>query len=499
MNSMCIKRRRLSLPSQSYIFERPVAQVKTFDGRSSLISNEPTTREVWRAMRRDLSDVGLHLQTIMLHYHPFLQVPEDGSEFHRNLFTTIPTKRGMFVSDEDIAEIFRLKLSTVDSPPFGSDTQAFYYLRSLAMTVGQLKKIIAHWVSNGQQFDEAEVWMEAIRTSPSVDDATIIYIRYIGMSERRNRSQRISAYDRVEEDMRGRRYGVLRAFEESFKYLFPNHTNAWKVYEFVDAEIRYFPKRKSENPLGTNPELGRSGLISQVVQDRERILIQYFGFPMLLNRQRGGFHASYVIRSKESAVYCRTRPTFFEQLSRRPTSPTMEVMARIEDWIQKVVKFAQANWLYIDPRTYPLTAALQRLYVDQATPTQHDGITILALLGENITLEHFRDVHPFFGGNSRAGCLTYSLLKQLQEVEIAFGTEPVPFSTSSFPFVNLWPWRPARNAKMFQISDAAKLLKSYVIAVEPWIVVSFSASVFSLVTTQFEGRDSTKYFISWHC
>jgi hypothetical protein len=118
-----------------------------------------------------------------------------------------------------------------------------------------------------------------------------------------------------------RKGGVLADFVSTLARLFPDKYRARKVHELVDASFRKNSGIRKHD---------------QRAEDRERVLITYFGYKTLLNRQTGGFYASYLGLSNDNHLFSSIRSAYFRQAIQLQTPCSDEVSTAVKKWVNDV-------------------------------------------------------------------------------------------------------------------------------------------------------------------
>lgn len=170
--------------------------------------------------------------------------------------------------DSVLSSMFSLKedngVSNYDRSP---DTPIVFYLRSFSMTVSQLKGIIAEWEARKYYYSEATTWLSMTATMSSKE---IVYIRYIGATERKTPFQRYTTY------FSSKTGPILAKFLETVGRLCPIVLDSVAIYEVdeanhLSAKICSLPEWKENKAMQTLPEqaflalIRVSSLLNQVV------------------------------------------------------------------------------------------------------------------------------------------------------------------------------------------------------------------------------------------
>jgi hypothetical protein len=148
--------RNLSLQSAVQLYERQTKRAKTWAGNvpvSSQTSAERATKRVWDTISKHLNDEAVSTELIKYDHHSFLCVADGLDQQDINTFISMPHE-AMLISDDQIARLFELKLSTEDSLP-DAHIDALYYIPTFTLSAEQLSTIIRDWEMHHRYFQEA--------------------------------------------------------------------------------------------------------------------------------------------------------------------------------------------------------------------------------------------------------------------------------------------------------------------------------------------------------
>lgn len=202
----------------------------------------------------------LHLRQASRHFKCLLPHPDASPEilgiFDR-VFEAAPT-----VTHTGLAKIFTMKESSVTSP---LDLEAFkyFYIRELVFTRQELLDLADYMIDSDDSFEESSEWTHMLeiygdRGPIGFDTWTL---RYVGTVEGPERP-----VDRLNKDSDDQSRNVLAETFHAVENFHPHIIRDAKVYLLPDVTI--------------SPESGRT------VENTERLLIELFHRPSLLNRQR---------------------------------------------------------------------------------------------------------------------------------------------------------------------------------------------------------------------
>jgi len=220
----------------------------------------------------------------MLKNFEWLYPNADHTPENLDIFDKI-TMDAMTVTNAELAQVMEMQLSTLQDPP--TELGSHFYLRSWAMTGEQLQILLDYLARNELRFEETDAWRKVLHLHHHghVSAPTHYTLRYMGMEEGPRRP-----IDRYYEDLDKRRSGILIEVIRALEECLPEVTAAVEVHSLPSAYLQ--------------PE---SHLYAD---DVERVLIEFFHHPTLINRQRGGFYSSYVPSSDDADVFKAMKTNF---------------------------------------------------------------------------------------------------------------------------------------------------------------------------------------------
>ncbi|KAK0542055.1 hypothetical protein OC846_006860 [Tilletia horrida] len=217
---------------------------------------------MWKRIMDRLRDSRVPVNPALLPVrHRFLHLesasPPQAAVFNKIIESPLET------TDEEVRTILPLEEATADS--LREDGTHRFYIRSFSLTVTQLKDV------NECFYKEADLWARAVE---ALTDEDFVFIRYVGTY-----GPSSSALGRFYEDLTQRSTGVFGAFFKTLAMLASEVIDTAKVYEITNATLQ---------PLSVDLEVSQS-----LVDKRERLLIALLDRRVLLNRQAGGFFATW--------------------------------------------------------------------------------------------------------------------------------------------------------------------------------------------------------------
>ncbi|KND03938.1 uncharacterized protein SPPG_01388 [Spizellomyces punctatus DAOM BR117] len=369
----------------------------------------------------------------------------------------------MEVSDASMMDVLGLRESTVDDiiraeEDAEKNGQELYYIRSWAMTVEDLYQLIERWQDDEIDPEEVYFWLSPFLLLPADQRSdNMCYIRYVGKCR-----YPTVPYKRMLADMRQRDSGLLCHFTTILERQFPDTYASGRTFEFPRATLDVF-------------------VSDQIRDDRERILIAFFGRESLLNQQPGGFYASYVPDITDHTLFETLKTQFWYRFQRASAACTESIKAGLRDWITEITGITEAYPVETCTSQHAMTDALLSTIRSQATPRTVNGHTIMALIGKDVTREDYLSGSSFLSGSSRAGYLTRDFLARLQASEQNLRSwDATQLTVQPFPFVDLFPW-----LSLEPVDAALDQLGSYLRVTRPLLCVTFSFKVTSCAMANF--------------
>lgn len=419
--------------------------------------------------------------------------------------------RPMTVTNEELAEIINLELSTADSP--STPDGVHFYMRSWTLTGGQFRAILSEMTESEYTFDETEEWrkvldlyhavapdrqddLEAVTitnedlsalpaaTQPAIERqqistaefiehaadhaARLFTVRYIGKVSGPRRP-----YDRYTEDLRDRTSGVLYEFQEVLDRVFPALTDSAKIHMFKDASLDLPGKHNMWN-----------------ADDVERVLIEHFDHATLLNRQRGGCFASYIPLQEDVDTFRALNIRFYHRFLQSSSVASPGDHAALVQYYRSIQEYTNNNPTETGASQHRFNDQLRESSLNQGTPRLYkDTAVLLILVGDDITRDDYVNAKTFLRGGSQAGNSSFDYLDRLTRLESdnALPTERPGLDTSPFPFVDLWQW-----LWQHDLAEATTFLRQYFRITRPIIAVSFGRGVNKITKANLQDEYSTR-------
>ncbi|KAK4542301.1 hypothetical protein LTR36_006954 [Oleoguttula mirabilis] len=402
-----------------------------------------------------------HLQTsrMILKNFEWLYPGADTTADELAIFDNISTQ-AMIVSNDDLSKIMRMTPSTLSDPP--AKLGAYFYVRSWSLSGDQLRMLLDYLARNELRFEETDNWKVLLDVyHHNHTNAPLIYtLRYVGTVNGPRRP-----IDRFIEDLHQRKSGIMVEVIKALEECLPEVAEAAEVHGLPDAYL----------PPGSH----------LFKDDVERVLIEFFHHPTLLNRQRGGFYSSYVPSTDDADGFRDMKTNFWYTFRQGASLPDDHLQAQIAGHFREIQQYANANPEETGTGQHEFTDELRMVNERQARPLLYQGQTVVVFVGKDQTYDEYLAPKPFVHGKSRAGNLTKDFFYRLVHWEAmahkrAFYPEAFDPTSGPYCFVDLWPWLWHKN-----IVCAAEFLQWYLNFVRPIIAATYSRLVNNVTLANF--------------
>ncbi|KAJ3037765.1 hypothetical protein HDV00_001350 [Rhizophlyctis rosea] len=403
----------------------------------------------------DVSRLSLDLST-------FMSPPTDADEQQIHTFELLLSDSHLFVTDEELS----IAMQLVEEPSEESvetlvDGEQVSYIRSWAIEVGELAKMVARWNNEDCLYPEVNHWNQAIAAHPREN---VIYLRYVGTATSPKTPQ-----EPFEEDIKTGKSGFLDEFLSMRQEVVPLSYQTARVFKVKQATLPAFAAAPHRD-------------------DRERVLIHLFGFETLLNQAGGGFYASYLPKAHDHALFKQINTDVFAWIKGESKSPTLAVRQKITTWANSVAKFADEHPTTTGTVAHPFADSNIETIKSQRVGRTFKGFTIIALLGKDVTREEYLAAQPFLAAHrpmSRAGHLVRDVLSRLQaweasQTSLVAPADSAQLDLSFLPFADLFPY--LRHTE----KDACRAFAhEWVQIVQPMILMTLGRAPSSITTANF--------------
>lgn len=377
------------------------------------------------------------------------------------------------VTTDELSTIFELEESVqfTPSPPLGTQ---IYYIRSFELTTELLLQIVTRWEQEGRHPEECKAWRSATRFIK--DRKKPVFIRYVGTSTV------ISAFERFATDLARREGGLYGHFREELAKITPNSPPRSSVHTFTKATTKSLEDRDgSLHPL-------------HVVHTdiREQALIALFDRSTLLNRQVGGVNVAYQPEEEDLDHFARLTTNTFRKLleennlTRAPPTATMQLSIR--DWMRKVCALGEAHSEELGTDQFPVTDDMILSWTQQATPCTVSGYVIVLFIGDYCPVSAMKTPQLYWKQPLRSVKYlkdTLARLKALEGGKTRWDSSDINclVEKAILPWIN-YQYTPKRDD--FR-EDSAELMRQYLAAVKPLIVLSFERRTSGVLRADFAG------------
>ena len=291
-----------------------------------------------------------------------------------------------------------------------------------------------------------------------------VFVRYCGTSRQR------SAYGRHAHDLVSPTPDIKSLFMRVCHDLYPEVVEAAQIDELPDGEVEF--------------QLMHS---QDWVRDlREQSMIALFGQETLLNTARGGVGRQAAHHQLDNDQFSALGTTLLTNLALY-NQPFLNVDA-VNAYARQVQQYANANSATTGTRRYPITDSVRDMLAEMAIPVLVNKYPVMVTIGADLPLEMQQEVKPWYKGGFDSADLSIEILNNLGGCELGYLTSATSYVRTMYdnkqlPFVDLFPW----TKKDDQDFDAALgLLRHYLQATKPIIVLTFSQKVSSAALGNFQ-------------
>lgn len=365
------------------------------------------------------------------------------------------------VTCDALAKIMTMEESRITSP-LGTDGWHYFYVRELVLTGEELGDVVDYMRNSDDDFEETSEWSKmlqryGIRGPVGFDTWTL---RYVGTVEGPRRP-----VDCFEDDRDFQLANILGETYRAIENVCPHVMRNTKVYLLPDATI--YPDSIT------------------TVRDTERLLVQLFHHPSLLNRQLGSHQVHYGPNPDQvdefMALGTDAWQSFESNARGNPVDMCNDLVAHFESVQEYANKFPAESGTAI----HPFTDEVRWTAFQQSQPSQFRNTTIITFLGMDITVSDYTKARSFWRGGSQAGELTKGILHRTVDSEMeSHGRgyrREIRDQFSLWCYADLWPWLWHKNEK-----QAMGFLCSYLNIIRPLIAVSYGRHVNSVTKTDFQ-------------
>lgn len=448
--------------------------VLSADFRTDLFTTQNITATGYaRRLFKSLVD-GLaaeHVRTFQIAFSNFQWLlPKPDSTIEELGFFDDVHSMALTVPDSKLQQIMKMEISHASSP--GTPAGYHFYIRSWEMTGDQLQRLLNAITLSGNTFPESILWQNTLSICQRKAHLapTHYTIRYVGTCEGPKRPA-----DRYQEDLRRLQRRSVGEFMEYLQQSCPGVANATKVYLLPDASL----------PLGAS-DTDRD--------DTERMLIQFFHHPTLLNRQRGGLHNAYSPSYDDAQGFRDLKTDFFAHFDYGATQIHPIMATQLFSHFADIQQYVNENRGASGTGVKYFSDELRHTILCEATPMSFRGVNILVFIGKDTTVDDYVNATWFIDGGSRAGRIVRDALHRVTRYEAEAHNRD--FSARNFDphrgawcFIDMWPWLKKNDAV-----QARKYLRDYMQITQPLVSISYGVQTTSVVRANFLHDRGLKYY-----
>jgi hypothetical protein len=144
--------------------------------------------------------------------------------------------------------------------------------------------------------------------------------------------------------------------------------------------------------------LGNLRFHPQVIEDREKILIGFFGEHTLLNRQPGCRFPTYLPTRSDSRLFATLATRLFNIFAREEQDANVQLQEKILALGRLTLDYANSHLVECLTNRFPMTDEYTQRIAEQATPKTWRHHTLIAIVGKNVICEAFTPQSKFFVG-----------------------------------------------------------------------------------------------------
>lgn len=350
-----------------------------------------------------------------------------------------------------------------------SDQNMYFYCRTFTFTLTEFLALYQELLQENIQplAIQMKAWEKQVAALDPVADAdTPIYLRYIGLTTR-------TPWSRYKTDLSdsGKIFGLHRRFIELCRAKFQDVLGA--------ADIEYFDQATIEMDMVCSKQ--RLGDV------REQSLNALFGRNFLLNSSVGGLSAVAKFHKDDDQEFFKLRTRTIQRIEQNATS--LSDMSDLYQYGRDIQQYASRNAESTGSVDRPINDDIRDMLVQAAIPTTVKGHAVLVIIGSDLAPSAWDEKKPFTSGYSRSGALAMDHFNHIVQLELGY-TSTAQYQASAlqrqgfFPFVDLFPW--TRKDPKHDLTAAMRLLRQYLAATSPMVLLTFSDAVSGVALGKFQ-------------
>jgi hypothetical protein len=438
--------------------------------------NAPASAEViatktFEFYKRNLNEHGFNTSVLRLHDLQWLLPTSGATQQQLSIFLAL-RDFPLIVPNGDLGRILDLELCTEMSPqtPHG----IHFYIHSFELTRYQLKKVMEFLTEQDILLSQAVQWENTLVIHSHQAEPCTFTIRYIdkvsGPGRLKDRRIKDLATDK-------RQTGVLLEFVGAVEQLFPEVAAAVQVHRIKQAS--------TDDGFGSD----------LIVEDTERVLVEFFEPRSLLNRVRGGHYVRFVPFSDDINLFKRLHTRYYSRFmaDARHVATYNQMAATLVKHFDEIQAYANSNPSQTGTVRYPFTDRICEAARMSAEPMLYHGTAILAVLAKEITCEQYLEETAFFGSNARAGYLVHDFLSRFirtEESNAGVLWSSLGFQPRHIAFATFWPWLWHSHTTL---NAAIHFTRRYLSMVRPLVVATFGRQVTSIVRANLNNETSLPF------
>ncbi|KIV87790.1 hypothetical protein PV11_03312 [Exophiala sideris] len=422
---------------------------------------------VFDVVKLRLQHRGVSITTIPESFFAWMLPKNNANAADWNLLINNP----VLLSNVQLGKMFNMVSSA--GPKEAEPGEVLFYMRTFAFTLEELTELIQAMFEEGfGSHDTPYVLWELIQDlDPVADAGSTIFVRYCGTTTEG------SAWDRHEHDLRNSYTTMKSIFFKICQRLFPHIMAAVELHEFPDATLL------------------TGGLDSHkqhIVDIREQAMIALLGPSTLLNTAKGGLHTQFVAHEEDNAVIAGLSTSLLQKLP--GYNEQCQNLDLIRRYSQEAQDYAQSNPATTNTARYPIDNAVKDVIYNSAVPALVGGYCLMVTIGSDLTPDSIEDLKPWYKGGFESADLLISMFNEIAKVELGFPSMQSSFvadmyDANQLPFVDLYPWA---KKEASDLDKALELLRKYLQAVKPIIVLTLGGLVSGVATGSFHQQHGIK-------
>lgn len=374
----------------------------------------------------------------------------------------------LFLSPDRARTMFSMSPSGPNDLKTG-DQNMYFYCRTFTFTLTEFLALYQELLKENIEpaAIQLKAWEKQVQPLDPVTDAdTPIYLRYIGLTTR-------TPWSRYKTDLSdsGKIFGLHRRFIELCRAKFQDVLAA--------ADIEYFDLGTIEMDMVCSKQ--RLGDV------REQSLNALFGRNFLLNSSVGGLSAVALFHKDDDRQFLNLRTRTINRIEQN--AAPLSDLSDLHEYGRDIQQYASRNAESTGSVERPINDEIRDMLVQAAIPAMVKGHAVLVTIGSDLAPSAWDEKKPFTSGYSRSGALTMDHFNHIVHLEMGF-TNTAQYQVTAlqrqgfFPFVDLFAW--TRKDLKLDLTAAMRLLRQYLAATSPMVLLTFSDTVSGVALGKFQ-------------